>query len=242
MAYSLTPPASPGGSWTETTIHSFGSGSDGAYPYAGFTMAARDVLYGATTGGGTSLNWGTVYSLTPPASAGGSWTKATLYEFLGPVANDGGGPYAPPVAGRGGILYGDTTAGTFHGDSSPKGTAYSLTPPALPGGAWTESVLFTFKKSSGGNSPYAPLIAKSSGVLYGTAAYGYTHGYGTVFALHPPNSAGGAWTESVLHSFSGGDDGANPLGGLALGTDGVYFGTTQSGGTSGAGVIYSLTL
>jgi uncharacterized repeat protein (TIGR03803 family) len=240
-AYSLTPPASPGGSWADDIIHNFGNGSDGAYPYAGFTIV-RGVLYGATAGGGTSLNWGTIYSLIPPASAGGLWTKATLYAFLGPRTDDGGGPYAPPVRGSGGIFYGTTTAGTFFGDSSPRGTAYSLSPPATPGGVWTESVLYTFQKSSGGNSPYAPLIVKSNGTLFGTAPFGYLSGYGTAFELLPPSSPGGAWSERVLHSFGKGSDGQNPLGGLVLGSGGVLFGTTENGGASGSGTIYALTL
>jgi hypothetical protein len=243
-AYSLTPPSSPGGPWTEATIHNFGAGSDDAYPFAGLTLGPGGVLYGATAGGGTSLNWGTVYSLTTPASAGGSWTKATLYAFLGPGANDGGAPEAPPIL-RSGVLYGTTSGGTFYGDYSTAGTAYSLTAPTAPGGEWTESVLYHFSSESSGNSPYAPLLALPSGVLLGTAPYNFFCSgcgvSGVAFALHPPASPGGAWTETVLHTFTGGSDGGNPMGSLVPGGGSVLYGTTTSGGASGGGTAYSLT-
>jgi len=236
-AYSLTPPSSQGGLWTETMLHDFLGGSDGAFPFAGLTVGHGGVLYGATAGGGTSLNWGTIYSLTPPASSGGAWTKTTLYAFLGPTAGDGGAPEAPPVPGSNGVLYGDTSAGTFYGDSAPGGTAYSLTPSAS-GAAWTESVLYRFTRSAKGKSPYGRLIASPGGLLFGTAPYGADWGNGVAFVLRPPASSGSDWTEIILHSFTGGSDGANPVGGLAGGSGGVFFGTTMNGGTSGAGTVY----
>jgi len=64
--YAVTPPVSPGGVWTEATIHSFtNSPSDGASPYAGVVASEGGVLYGATYQGG-AWNEGTVYSLTHP--------------------------------------------------------------------------------------------------------------------------------------------------------------------------------
>jgi len=60
--YQLTPPASPGGTWHETILHSFAV-TDGQSPY-GLTAGPGGVLYGTTGGGGTSNN-GTVFSLAP---------------------------------------------------------------------------------------------------------------------------------------------------------------------------------
>jgi len=49
-----------------------------------------------------------------------------------------------------------------------------------------------------------------------------------------------AQTFSVVHSFAGGSDGANPLGGLYIAGEYLY-GTTSSGGSSGLGVVFRLT-
>jgi hypothetical protein len=51
--FSLTPPVTPGGVWTETLLHSF-QGSDGANPYAPLTVSAKGNLYGAARNGGSS--------------------------------------------------------------------------------------------------------------------------------------------------------------------------------------------
>jgi hypothetical protein len=57
--FKLAPPAEPGGSWTETTLHSF-DGSDGSNPFS-LIVGANTILYGTTLYGGTS-NAGTVSS------------------------------------------------------------------------------------------------------------------------------------------------------------------------------------
>ncbi len=77
--FKLTPPASAGGTWTETVLYAFTGGSDGANPQAGLILDASGALYGTTTEGGASCppsystrGCGTVFKLTPPASAGGT--------------------------------------------------------------------------------------------------------------------------------------------------------------------------
>jgi uncharacterized repeat protein (TIGR03803 family) len=62
--FSLAPPASPGGAWTETVFWSFTGGGDGAYPWAGVATGSNGALYGTTTSGGGS-NFGTVFSWQP---------------------------------------------------------------------------------------------------------------------------------------------------------------------------------
>ncbi len=67
-------------------------------------------------------------------------------------------------------------------------------------------------------------------------------GFGTVFELSPPSSGQSAWTESILYAFKGGaTDGANPLVGLLLGTDGALYGTTSAGDKSNDGVVFKLS-
>jgi uncharacterized repeat protein (TIGR03803 family) len=145
------------------------------------------VLYGATSGGGTS-GYGTVFSLTPPASPGGAWTESVLYSFKG-SPSDGTNPNLDGVViGTGGVLYGATvTGGTVHPSCGIPGcgVAFQLTPPASPGGVWTETVLHDFTSGSDGVSPNG-LVIGSGGMLYGTTyGGGGALGWGTVFALKP---------------------------------------------------------
>ena len=87
--------------------------------YVGVVIGSSGVLYGTTDYGGTSTN-GTVFSLTPPTSPGGSWIKAVLHNFSG---NDGGNPGLIKIS-ENGVLYGTT----FHGGTSQAGTVFELKP------------------------------------------------------------------------------------------------------------------
>jgi len=241
--FSLTPPTSAGDPWNETVLYSFGGASDGANPYAGVTIGRGGVLYGTTRSGGTS-GTGTVYSLTPPASSDGIWTETVLWNF--PAGFFSGHPYGGVAIGRDGVLYGTTESG----GTANNGTVFSLTPPTSPGGSWTETVLYSFSGFSDGGQPQAGVTIGRGGVLYGTTYFGGTESLcGTVFALAPPASPDGAWTETVLYNFTCGADGGNPQAGVVIGDDGVLYGTTGSGGTgsctglfgSGCGTVFSLT-
>src|SRR5258708_7588790 len=73
------------------------------------------------------------------------------------------------------------------------------------------------------------------GNLYGTAPTGGTLGFGGVFRITPA----GAYT--VIYNFDGTVHGKFPRGGLALGTDGNFYGTTNQGGTSNYGTVFKIT-
>lgn len=248
MVFSLTPPTDPGGTWTEAVLCSFtGINGDGDGPEPGVVIGKGGVLYGTTVGGGTS-NYGTVFSLTPPSSPGGAWTKTILYSFAGPPSDgyDGDGV----VIGGGGVLYGANAYGGAAPCSSFAtgcGNVFSLTPPMIPGGAWTETVLYNFSGIPDGAEPVGVAIG-DGGVLYGTTAFGGNSlcegnlGCGSVFELMPPTAPGGSWTETLLHSFNpgNGSDGEDPVGGVAIGSGGVLYGTTQIGGTMAFGTVFSL--
>ena len=219
--YSLTPPGSPGGAWTETVLYNFAGGTDGGQPYASVAVGGGGVLYGTTAAGGTGAcdgGCGTVFSLTPPASPGGPWTEAVLHSFTG--GSDGTQPLASVAIDSGGVLYGTTIYGGTYG------TVFSVTPPLSPGGAWTEAVLHSFAGASDGSFPMAGVAIGREGVLYGTTTYGGISDYGTVFELRPPSSTGGAWTERVLHSFAG-IDRTDPQSGVVIGNGDVLYGTTS---------------
>jgi len=70
-----------------------------------------------------------------------------------------------------------------------------------------------------------PLVADNAGNLFGTAFTGGSSQRGLIFELSPPSQAGGSWTETVLYNFTGGTDGQNPTGALAMDAHGNLFGT-----------------
>jgi len=224
-------------------LHSFvGPPSDGANPkrapIIGPVPGGGSAIYAVTPYGGTG-NFGTIFSY--PLTFGPN--ISVLYNFAGPP-NDGQTPDGALVLASNGVLYGTTGGGGSH---APSGIVYSLTPPASPGGAWTENVLYNFQggPSDGANSYSAPIIAGESGglpILYGTTFNGGTRSFGVAFSLTPPANPGGAWTESILHLFTGAPhDGANPHTALTPGPGGVYYGTTYYGGASNNGTVFQLT-
>jgi hypothetical protein len=122
-----------------------------------------------------------------------------------------------------GNLYGVTAYGgtgdcVLLGVSAGCGTVYELSAPAEKGGAWKETILYSFPTAKQGYFPNGNLVFDGAGNLYGATTYGggkgttcdafYGGNCGTVFKLSPPKTKGGNWTEKVLHSFAGGTDGA----------------------------------
>jgi uncharacterized repeat protein (TIGR03803 family) len=231
--YELTPPAKAGALWGYTLLYSFGTiTADGMNPQGPLVVDHNGVVYGTTPYGG-STSCGVVFALTPPVSPGGAWAYNIIYTFLSGA--DGCHPWwSGVVLGNNGVLYGTTAYGgsTANGGAG-WGTVYELTPPAAPGGTWTESVLYSFKGGRDGGLPQANVLFSSTkGVLYGTAYTGgnpacgptVNEGCGVVFELQP--RAGGQWKETVLHTFTGGNDGGLSSAPVII-KNGVLYGTTS---------------
>jgi uncharacterized repeat protein (TIGR03803 family) len=240
--FALIPPTPWDPSWTASVLYSFPNGAGGYRPV--MAELARDGVFYATADGGNPncpFGCGVVVALTPSGLENfGSWTETVLHTFTD-HAYDGDG-IAGLVGGDDGVLYGVTSGGGIYG----YGAFFSLTPPAWPGGAWTEKILYNFNGPSDAAVPNPSLVCGKGGVLYGTA-YGILGGgpgySGAVFSLTPPSDAGGSWTMTVLHSFSGGDDGGNPMAGVVIGDDGVLYGTTTDGGGGAKfGTVFALKL
>ncbi len=109
---------------------------------------------------------------------------------------------------------------------------------AISAPAQTFNSLMSFDGADGSNPYYVYLVQGTDGQLYGTTYSGGAYGYGSVFKV----STSGAVT--TLYSFcSTGSctDGANPAGGLLLGTDGNFYGTTLNGGANGLGTVFKVT-
>jgi uncharacterized repeat protein (TIGR03803 family) len=214
------------GLWTESLLRvRLGLGADG--PDGGLVSDKAGNLYGTTLGGGP-FGAGTVFELSPPKQ-GAPWILTVLHAFEG--GTDGMRPYGGVVFDQAGNLYGATSLG---GGStrclSGCGIVFQLVAPVKLGGAWTEHILHRFKGDADAATPVAGLTIDSHGHLYGTTIDGGANG-GTVFEI-APSEAGGAWTETVLHSFTG-SDGASPYGGLTLDAAGNLYGAATYGGNFG---------
>jgi uncharacterized repeat protein (TIGR03803 family) len=212
---------------TERVIYNFTGGSDGAGPDGGVIIDAKGNLYGTTEGGGANFD-GTVFELTP--NSDGTWTEKVLHTFFF-NGTDGAFPYSGLTFDSNGNLYGTT----FQGGTAGEGTIFKLSPGS--NGTWNEQILYNF--SGCFCVTWGNLAVDSSGNLYGTIYGGGAYGFGTVFELSPGSS--GAWTETILHSFSGGKDGSGPLGEkLALDAAGNLYGLATGGGAHDYGLVFEL--
>ena len=241
----------PGG--TLTLLHSF-TVIDGSQPWSGLVQGSDGNLYGTTTFGGAN-SIGTIFKITTGgtlttlysfAETNGAIPYATLIQgtdgnFYGTATNggadndgtvfkitsggtvtllhsftstDGKHPYGALVQGTDGNFYGTTSAG----GSSSAGTVFKIT----SGGTLT--TLHNFDGTTA-STPFAPLIQGTDGAFYGTTAV-----IPTAFRI---TSQG---TLTTVYSFAASNA---PYGGLLQGA-GVFYGTTFSGGTSGAGSVFSL--
>jgi uncharacterized repeat protein (TIGR03803 family) len=156
--------------------------------------------------------------------------EQVLYNFQN--GRDGGLPQAGLVFDSAGNLYGTTNGG----GTSAVGTVFKLLP--TRGGVWTEKVLHSFTGGTDGARPTASLTLDANGNLYGTTQAGGT-GNGVVFKLSPHH--GTTWTETVLHTFTGGLDGQFPSSNVIFDSFGNLYGTTAAGGSKNFGVVFQLT-
>ncbi len=109
----------------------------------------------------------------------------------------------------------------------------------------TPKVLHSFGSNGarGGSDLYAGLTLDAAGNLYGAAESGGRYGFGIVFELSTDSS--GAWHETILYSFKGHQDGANPHATLVWDRAGNLYGTTANGGGTacgrGCGTVFMLS-
>jgi uncharacterized repeat protein (TIGR03803 family) len=232
VVFKLAPPSPGKTAWTETVLHTFTGGKDGHFP-GGITMDGSGTLYGTTFLGGNvsachqtgqpQFGCGVVFKIVPPSAGTTTWTETELFT---------------PSFGEGGVSEYLTidSLGALYGAYG--GGASKLTPPTVGKKTWTETELYNFTSGIGGEGPNSPLVVDNSGALHGTTEEGgalYGLGFGVVFTLTPPVAGSTAWTETVLHSFSGGKDGGMPESGLIMDSLGRFYGTTRYGGDAGGG-------
>lgn len=147
-----------------------------------------------------------------------------LHTFIG---SDGSGPSSVLVEGSDGFLY-DTTA---FGGANDAGTVYRI---SKDGNTFTP--LYDFGGSPGSAQPRGLLRETSGGadLFYGLTSGGGSDERGSVFTITP------AGVFTPFASFGPAPDGAHPVGALVKGPDGLFYGTTESGGPGQLGVVFSV--
>lgn len=226
QVYELSPAQGLQGTWKLTILHWFqGAPNDGRWPEGPVVFDQAGNLYGSTlAGGGNDL--GTVYELSA-----GSWGESILHSFSG---QDGMDPIGNVILDRSGNLYGIT-----YGDTQPS-TAFELAP---ANNQWTISSLHAFLPGQA-QSLTSGFVMDAAGNLYG-AGGGGAYGHGEVYKLtHIANG----WLYSSVYDFSGGSDGANPVGPLVLDANGNLYGSAMAGGDAncnsgmGCGTVWMIKL
>lgn len=107
-------------------------------------------------------------------------------------------------------------------------------------GAWSETVLYSFKGGTDGSRPISTLVSDKAGNLYGTTSDGGTGcACGVIFKL--ARNANGTWTETVPYRFPGAPKGGFAYNGMVAGSAGNFYGATTHGGATNDGTIYKFT-
>jgi uncharacterized repeat protein (TIGR03803 family) len=187
---------------TFEVIHNFSGPEDGSYPWAAPTLDPSGNIYGTTVTGG-AFNAGTVYKIDP------SGVESILYNF--DASNLGYSPRAALIRDPAGNLYGTAPA--------ESGVAFRID----TNGAY--HVIYTFFPHTGGAIPYGGLARDSAGTLFGEAVGGGANNYGTIFKITPDHS------ETVLYSFTAGNDGEGPNNTPILDSAGNIYGTAYEDGS-----------
>jgi uncharacterized repeat protein (TIGR03803 family) len=223
--------------------------SHGDILYDELVQGADGNFYGTTFRGGSGgclgpfgvIGCGTVFKLTP------SGTQTVLHNFTYDsttnTAVNGIYPYGGLVQGRDGNFYGTTSgggnAGAVCNGTLGCGVIFKIT----PAGRFTllHSFNGAFATPAEGGRPAGRLLLAKDGNFYGTTTQGgYTAdkvaNQGTIFKITP----GGVFTTLISFEgdFNGFADPDLPYAGLIQGRDGSFYGTSQFGGTSGAGTVF----
>jgi uncharacterized repeat protein (TIGR03803 family) len=224
--------AGANGAWRSLTLQSFTGGLDGGFPHSGVLVDDAGRIYGTTSGGG-GTDGGVVFTL----GGGPRLGSTVIHDFTS--GSDGMLAFGTLVSDANGNLYGTTWAGGTYG----AGTVFKMTRDPLSGD-WSETIVYSFQGvpyggGDDGAEPYAGVSFDAEGNLYGTTCYGGSATLGVVFQLTP--NSDGTWSETLLHVFTGQDDGGVPYGGISLDQSGNLYGTTNVGGGGHWGTVFKLT-
>ena len=216
---------------TFTTLAKFDQ-KDGGNPVAGpLVQGPNGNLYGTSSEGGTNCNigvnddgCGSVFEVTPAGKL------AAIYSFCPQVScTDGESPQRALVLAANGNFYGSTLQKGMNG----YGTIFEVT----PAGKLTTLYSFCFQTNCADGVNPSRLLQAADGNFYGETEE-VDRDAGTVFEI----TATGNLT--TLYSFCSQPncaDGEIPWGGLVQGTDGNFYGVTNSGGPYAGGNVFKLS-
>jgi uncharacterized repeat protein (TIGR03803 family) len=225
----------------ETVLFNFNPGnSRGSNPAYGLTIDEAGNLY-SPADGGSPKGGGLLWKLSPTGKEKVLWDFGGCFGCRKP--SDPEGRLLRDASGN---FYGVTALGGVKGKGSECefygcGVVYQLD------GAGKLHVLHAFTGGADGSSPYGALLQDAAGNLYGAAITGGDLscpqfpglGCGTVFKLSPDK------TFTVLHTFTGGKDGANSYGGLVMDSAGNLYGSALHGGNTscddGCGTLFKIS-
>jgi uncharacterized protein YceK len=243
-----------GGTYSYKQIYAFKGGStDGAWPVPQLAVNAAGDVFGATEFGGSGAAGCNNLSGSPDGLCGvvfelkvasGKYTEAILHLFTD--GTDGSLPSGGVVLDSKGNLYGTVLEGgtdtglCLNFGYSGCGQVYKLAKPAAGSTVWTKTTAHNFTGVDG--AAPAALLIDHKNKLYGEttlnssgdSSCSVSYYCGTAFELV---FAKGAWTQTVLKSFTGASALAGPEFGLAYGTIGTttnLYGVTESNVTSTA--------
>jgi uncharacterized repeat protein (TIGR03803 family) len=213
--------------WSLASFYNF-SGTDGqpgwglnAFKCSFYTNASYASVFGGPCGSALQIS-----------RVQGVWQSVLMHTYTKAID---GCPTGNLVLDHSGNVYGVTQGGGPNG----WGTIFELSP---SNGSWTETILYAFQGGSDGGLPYSGLTFDKAGNLYGTATArggnGCGQGCGTVFELSPSQTV---WTYQVLYTFTGGNDGGQPVAGLTFDKAGNLYGAAESFGANGGGTIFELS-
>jgi uncharacterized repeat protein (TIGR03803 family) len=192
----------------------------GAMPNGTPVLANNNKLYGVTELGGFGDSC-VVYSYDPLTGIFTDIHDLYQYTQFGWEAKSG------MLKAENGTLYGLCAAGGANGS----GVIYEVNP-------FTDTYtdIFDFSQSDG-TAPYGSLIQLLDGKLYGMTQSGGANNAGVLFSFDPD-----AAVYTKLYVFDP-PTGAHPtFGKLMHGSDGKLYGTTQMGGSTSSGVIFSFDI
>jgi uncharacterized repeat protein (TIGR03803 family) len=220
------------------TNGSAGTNGDGANP-GGRLILSGNTLYGTTTSGGSAGN-GTIFAVNTDGTGFTTLHQFSIDRGRAGTNADGASPMVALTLSTDGILYGAAAYGGVKGN----GTLFAV---STNGTGFTTLHQFSVtmgkaRSNPDGANPESILTLSTNGVLYGTTCNGGGAGNGTIFAV---NTNGTGFV--TLHGFSATRgraktnlDGANPVAGLTLSTNGVLYGTASNGGIYGNGTLFAV--
>jgi uncharacterized repeat protein (TIGR03803 family) len=157
--FQMTPTQS---GWSEHILYNFISADYGDLPQSGLVADGSGTMFGVTFIGGVA------FAMT---QSPGGWSYSTISHVS--TAN---GPFSALTIDSQGNLYGATLNGGRFG----QGNVFRL---SRPNGVWRCDDLYDFTGGDDGAQPFGSVVVDAAGTIYGTAAYGGSHSYGTMWML-----------------------------------------------------------